>query len=299
MSACQACEAEQDDPTLAHTCEATIDVLFVSADQFLRIPQVGNPRRQTFSELCRTLAKPVTGDRKDVAGAYSPALYTENIRRKSNLVHVCCLVIDIDEGKRTPRTLAPLFVKRRAVIHTTFNSTPELPRCRILVELSTPIDVITYDKLHAHYRGRLKNIGIIADTGAKDASRLSYLPVVKPGQVQETITTDGEPVDGAGLVASLPPEPPRPPPVIIPPDHRDKYIRGALRKAADNLASTAPGLRHYTLAREAWGLARLDLTVAEVEAGLLPAWVACAGEARRDEGVRTIRGQVTDRNGQS
>jgi hypothetical protein len=302
---CPGCIAEAEcelyeGPTLAHVCEAKIDVLYVPADMFLRIPQVGKPVQMSFTDLARNLAKPVEGDRKDVAGAYSPALYTNNIRRKSSLVHVCCLVIDIDEGGHSARKLAGIFERRKGVVHTTFNSTPASPRCRVLLELASPIDVPTYDKLHAHYRAALlKKWGIKADTGAKDASRLSYLPVVKKGQRQETIGIDGETLDGLGLVARMPPEPVRPPPMIIPPDHRDKYVTGAMRSASDAVLRATPGERHYVLAKEAWGLARLELSEREIVGALLSAFVATAGEARRAEGERTIRGQVRDRNGRS
>lgn len=292
---CEACSSHVGE----HTCESELDVLFVPADMFLRIPQIGHPTTMTFSTLAANLAKPAVGDRKDVAGAYSPALYRENVRRKSHLLHVWCLVIDIDDGNVDPARLAELFSKRSAVVHSTFSSTPEARRSRIIVELAKPIDVATYDKLHTHYRAALLRQKITADLGAKDASRLSYIPVVRPGVEQVTFKVGGAPLDGAGLVAKLPPEPKRPPPVVIPPDHRDKYVQGALRKAADAIASTSDGLRHYTLAREAWGLARLDLSEHEIEAALLPAFVAVAGEGRRAEGLRTIRGQVADRNGKT
>ena len=298
MTDCAACSLGQitDQP---HTCEAPIDVLFVAPELFHRIPQVGRPLEMSFRQLGLALSAPVEGDRKDVAGAYSPALYRENVRRKSSLIHVACLVIDIDEGGIV-RKMADVFGKYSAIIHSTFSSTPEAPRCRVILELAKPIEVATYDKLHAHFRKRLLvKGGIIADEGAKDASRLSYMPVMRPGMAQETAILSGAPVDGAGIVKRLPVEPPRPPPVIIPPDHRNAYIQGALRKAASNVAASADGLRHYTLAREAWGLARLNIREAEIEGALLGPFVAAAGEPRRGEGVRTIRGQVNDRNGRT
>ena len=282
-----------------HTCQGELDLLFVPADMFLRIPQVGRPHRMTFAQLAENLSKPVEGDKKDVAGAYSPALYRDNVRRKSNLVHVCCLVIDIDEGNVDPARLAELFAKRRAVVHSTFSSAPDARRSRIIVELERAIDGATYDKLHAWYRARLSKVGVVADIGAKDASRLSYLPVVKPGQKQVTIQLHGTPLDAKGLVARMPEPPPRPPPVVIPPDHRDKYCQGALRRAVEEVSRAKVGDRHYVLAKEAWGLARLDLSEQEIEAALLPVFVANAGESRRAEGLRTIRGQVADRNGKT
>ena len=53
-----------------------------------------------------------------------------------------------------------------------------------------------------------------------------------------------------------------------------------------------------TLSREAFTLARLDLSEEQITAALLPAFVGAAGERREYEGRRTIRDAVHAR-GQS
>jgi hypothetical protein len=57
-------------------------------------------------------------------------------------------------------------------------------------------------------------------------------------------------------------------------------------------AEATPGSRHYFLSREAFALARFDLSEAEIQGVLLPAFVASAGEHRQREGERTIRDAV-------
>lgn len=308
---CGGCEADRSteracidgsdlpESSAPHTCEAMLDILFVPASMFLRIPQVGKPLTMTFSQLAGQLSKPMVGERKDIGGAYSPALYRENVRRKSSIVHVCVLVIDIDEGGIVEK-LAGVFGKRRAIIHSTFSSTPEAPRCRVLLELEKPINTTTYDRLHSHMRATLlEKFNVIADNGAKDPSRLSYYPVVRKGVEQTLVQTYGARIDGVGIVARQPPLLPPPPPKPIEAKHRDRYINGALQDAANAIAHATPGMRHAELAKEAWGLARLDLTEAEIALVLVPAFVACAGEPRRAEAVRTIRDQFNDRNGRT
>ncbi len=73
--------------------------------------------------------------------------------------------------------------------------------------------------------------------------------------------------------------------------------RGALRSAATAVADASDGVRHYTLCKEAFGLARLGLGTHEIEGALLPAFVAAAGERREAEGRRTIADAVRARKG--
>jgi hypothetical protein len=51
------------------------------------------------------------------------------------------------------------------------------------------------------------------------------------------------------------------------------------------------------LSREAFALARLGLSDAEIADALLPAFLAAAGERREAEGTRTIRDAVRARRG--
>jgi hypothetical protein len=138
---------------------------------------------------------------------------------------------------------------------------------------------------------------MIADEGAKDASRVSYAPVRRPGAGYRFRVVGGAPLDARAVLAAQPPPPPRAVARPVAPDHRDAYVRGALRRAAEAVGSAAEGIRHHTLSKEAFGLARLGLVQYEVEAALLPAFVAAAGERRENEGRRTIRDAVRARQG--
>jgi hypothetical protein len=74
-------------------------------------------------------------------------------------------------------------------------------------------------------------------------------------------------------------------------------VRAALTRAADAVSSAGEGIRHYTLSREAFALARLGLSDAQIESVLLPAFVAAAGERREREGARTIQDAIKARRG--
>jgi hypothetical protein len=273
-----------------------IDVLFVDPERFRAKPQIGVPCTMTFDELAFYLAKPSVGDAKDCAGAWSCALYTENIRRKANLVHVHAIVVDVDENGDVDE-VAVLFGRYRSLVLESFTSTDDAPRCRALALLAEPITVAEYEEAHRIVRAHLRTQGVVADEGAKDASRLSYAPVRRAGARYRFRLNEGEPLDARAMLRAQPAPAPR---VVVPPpapEHADRYVRGALQRAANAVGSSSPGERHYALSREAFTLARLDVPTSEIESALLPAFVAAAGDTRMAEGVRTIRDAVRARRG--
>jgi hypothetical protein len=269
-----------------------LDVLFVSPVAFRRDPQVGLPCKMEWPTLALYLSRAVTGASKEIAGAWSPALYRDNVRRKAHLITIGALVVDVDKAGDVD-AVADLLARYRTIVHETFQSTRELPRCRAVIELAEPIDAATYEATHAVVRGFLVTRGVTADEGAKDASRLSYAPVRPPGAEFRLRTTDGAPLDAKRVLAAQPPPPPRLTPTA--PEHRDRYKAAALRRAAEKVERASEGARHYVLCREAYSLARLGLTEAEVEAALMPSFIAAAGKRRESEGRRTIRDCVRAR----
>ncbi len=266
----------------------TLDVLFVRPESFRASPQIGTACRVTFRELAAYLGRPTIGESKEIAGAWSPALYAGSVRRKSTLLHACALVVDVDEGGDVDH-VSGLVARYRAIVHSTFSSTPEVPRCRVVIALAEVVDAPTYEATHKVIRAHLRAAGVIADEGAKDASRVSYAPVVRPGASFRCVALDGEPLDAVAVLAAQPPEPPRSAPRLVALEHSDGYRRGALRRAAAAVSNASDGERHYTLSKEAFCLARLDLSEQEIAGALLPAFVSRAGEPRRREGERTIR----------
>jgi hypothetical protein len=292
------------------TCDASeLDVLLVTPEAFGCKPQIGRPFRMQWSTLAAWLSHPTTGptveeepdhDRaKAIMGAYSIATYRENVRRKEHLIAAGALVVDVDHGGDVDR-LANDVDGYAAIILESFKSGLEGygPRCRILLRLAEPVDLRTYETVHAVIRRHLRAAGYGVDDGAKDASRLSYLPVRRPGTGYRFRVTHGAPLAARAVIAAQPPAPPKPAPVPPPrPEHHDAYSAGALRSASLNVANAAPGERHGTLCREAWSLSgpKAHLSEAEITCGLMPAWVAVAGEHRRAEGLKCIRDAVAAR----
>jgi hypothetical protein len=276
--------------------EREIDILFISPTQFHTKPQVGTPTRMTWTAFADYLSRPSFGEEKGCAGGFSPASYVENIRRKSNLRAIWALVVDIDGGGDVDR-VADEVAQYDTITLETFSSTNDEPRCRLLLRLVDAVDAQTYETAHALVRSKLRReLGCAVDDGAKDASRLSYLPVRRPGAGYRFRQTSGRALDAKRLVALNPPKP-RPAPVPIEPKHADAYMRAALRRAADAIGSAPEGARHETLCREAYGLTRLGLSYAQIRDALLPSAVAAMGDRRRREAERTIADAVRARKG--
>jgi hypothetical protein len=283
--------AANPDPT-----EKPLDVLFVSPERFRASPQIGVPCAMTWHELGLYLSRPSIGETKGEAGAWSPALYDGNLRRKANLVSIGALVVDVDEAGDVDN-VADIVGRYDAIVHETFSSTNDGPRCRVVLRLAAPIDATMYEATHKAIRGALATAGVIADEGAKDASRLSYSPVRRSGAGYRFRQVDGILLDAKRVLAAQPSPRPRPSPRPVPLDHRDAYVRAALQRAADAVSTATEGMRHYTVCKEAFALERLGLGESAIEGALLPAFVASAGERREHEGRRTIRDAVRARRG--
>jgi hypothetical protein len=274
-----------------------LDVLYVSRERFLRGPQVGINRPTTWGRLVSFLSRPTVGLAKNACGAWSPGLYRDGVHRKTHLVHVCALLVDVDE-RGDVDVVADTLGQYACVVFETFSSTVEAPRCRAVLLLAVPVDVPTYEAVHGVVRAHLGARGIVVDATAKDATRFSYVPVRRPGDSYRVRVVDGDPLEPARVLLAQPSRPsPSSPRQLsrVPARERDgRYARAALRNAAARLGGACEGQRHGVLLREAWGLARL-LDEPTIAAALLPVWVAVAGEGRRREGERAIRDAVQAR----
>ncbi len=240
-----------------------------------------------------------TGDAsKDKArgGGIALGTYAGNRRTKRAWQSGRALSLDFDDAGDVDRIADAL--PYSCIIHETYSSTSAAPRCRAYLELAEPImDVAIFDRAHAVVRRHLAAAGAVADDGAKDCSRLNYVPCRARGMGYRFRRVEGEPLDVSRMLAAAPP-PSAPTATVLPlPQNRDRYIAAALQRARLNVASASPGGRHLALGREAYSLARLGLREHEIRDALLPAFVAAAGEKRRAEGARFVRDAIRARRG--
>jgi hypothetical protein len=297
---------------LAQLCDEDdgeeLDFLFIESRWFTPPlpppPQVGRAFKLGWSTIAGYLSRPSVGPSeseqpdpdkaKRTGGGYSIARYAQNLRRVANLVHVHALAVDVDGGDANVHRCASLLGDYRAIVHETFKSTIETPRCRVLLKLTEPIDARTYEAVHGVVRAHLRKLGLVLDEHAKDAARVSFVPMRRPGASYEFEVTHGAPLDPhAVLAARTEPTSPRSQATAsVGASRRER--QGALRSAAANIETAKSGERHGLLHAEALTLARarLGLNEAEISAALMPAWISAAGESRRREGEKTIADAV-------
>lgn len=271
-----------------------IDVLLVDDPEVYRRarrPMIGRAFRLPWWNVCTWLSRPSLATHKAQHGAWTPARFAHNHKKKEHLIHADALLVDVDDCGDVD-AIADLFAPYLGCVHSTFSSTPVAPRCRIVLPLAESVDAPMYEHVWRIVVVYLEALGVRADRSAKDAGRLGFLPCVRAGDSYRFRPLGGALLDARAIIAAQPPEPPRRPPTVVAADHRDRYVRGALRRACINVATASEGMRHYTLSREAFGLARLGLSLEVISDALIPSFVAAAGEQRRHEGERTVRDAV-------
>jgi hypothetical protein len=208
------------------------------------------------------------------------------------------MTIDIDSHGEIGRAAAAL-AKFRKAIHSTFKSTPEAPRCRVVLQLSKPCtDLAKYRTAHKAMRECLFAWGYVRpdkkariegdiDEGASDATRLNYAPMHHPDRRPEFLATDGELLD-LDRVRERPKPPPAPTPIRD--RNPDKYREGALRRAEEEIRTALVGGRHGEIFKQAAALARPELGLPDhtIAGALLPAARTVLPEARWSEAEKTI-----------
>jgi len=120
---------------------------------------------------------------KKMIGGWSPALFKGDKRNKGNVESVTALVLDYD-AKLTNTTVAEaaeLWGDYAGAIHTTWSSTPERPCFRVILPFTRPVTPEEYPAVWTWARNQASAVGHQLDEQTKDASRLWFLPGVRPG----------------------------------------------------------------------------------------------------------------------
>jgi hypothetical protein len=203
------------------------------------------PRREdtTWGELRHRLLRFDLRDDKS-GRAWSPVRFADGaIRGNDGVVCITVVVMDVDDGT-DPQVVANKLGKLgyEYIIHSTFNSTPDHPKFRVIVPLANPCSATSWPMVFPRLCELLTDGH--TDSGTKDPARLFFLPSAKP--TGRTFTYSGH--GRAVLAADLPELPPG----VTTPAHRfeigsDGRIPHGQRHAyllsvASSIVSRTPGM---------------------------------------------------------
>src|SRR5258708_10762888 len=126
------------------------------------------------------IAQPEPSHKKESVAGFSLATFEGDRRALANVERVFALMFDLDEGTATIEDAAKLWGLTRACLYTTFSSTPQHTKLRIVLALSRPANVEEHARLWAWGAQRLAKAGHKPDAAARGASRLFFTPSPPP-----------------------------------------------------------------------------------------------------------------------
>ena len=159
------------------------------------------PSLRHWKDLAGGLTRHTPRDVKD-GPAWSPI---ENVpgqpRGNAHVVSVSCFVADIDDGTRPAdlweRWQAPDGRPLAWCLHSSYSSTPEQPKYRVVFPLAAPVPAADWPAVHRKLT--LALFGDHADPACKDAARLFFLPSCPPSMWEDAFADarEGLPLDPA------------------------------------------------------------------------------------------------------
>lgn len=155
--------------------------------------------------VARFVADPEPSLAKEGVAGFALATFIGR-RALANVEHVFALVLDFDDGGTTIDEATHLFPRARGAIYTTFSSTPDKPKLRLVLPFARPVVPEEYARLWAWAEARCSRRKHPIDRRACDASRLWYIPSHPIGcTTYEWTELPGRPLDVESLLTRLPP----------------------------------------------------------------------------------------------
>lgn len=201
---------------------------------------------------------------------------------------VHCAVFEHDEGNMSPAAIRRVWGAYRGFAYTTFNSTPEARRWRVVLELEAPAEAAEWPALWRWLNEHAGSHGYFLDGAAKDVQRAWWKPAIPAGAEYLFERLEGEPLP---LPEPEQPTLPRSAPVRVAHDRpsgseRNRYL-AALEHECEAVRVAPVGQRNPALNKAAytvggWVGAR-ELSYDKAFSSLLAAITLNGGGGRDDE----------------
>lgn len=298
---------DQRSPTVNVEADATrIPIVIYTPSQLFvdgapgrfRKETTGTPGVTTWDGLVRLLSRAHEGDpkkyldanvQKAARGGWSACALRGGRRLGSAFVETRLLGLDIDKNGDIDKALTA-FEPFRKIVLSTYKSTAEKPRCRVILLLTEPCrDAALFRRAHEAVRHAAVSGGWFEaddfDKAGGDPERLWFLPMMPPGVAYVFHATDGALLDIRKLAPNVSSKKatiktsakPRKP---------NTNGSGALAFAERKMATASKGHRHTTAFSMAAWLSEIKPQIPEHEIeGVLMRY---APQRREDEFRRTI-----------
>ena len=221
--------------------DQTFEVAFFSSEKD------NSPRREvlTWGELIARLSS--FDIRNEKSGpCWSPTQYAPEAKRgNAGVVAVTVAVLDVDDGTDPEALRTKLVATGLAyLIHSTFSSTPEHSKYRVVVPLAAPVPVAEWSGVFPRLCALLADGH--TDPATKDPARIYYLPSARPGAKTFLYVGEGRAVGMADL-SPAPAEATGPTQIVSVPLEGGKLPHGQHHRVIVSLAaSSASRLRGIT-----------------------------------------------------
>jgi hypothetical protein len=137
--------------------------------------KVGDAGEGSFNEFVKLLRdlSATTFESKDISPAWSPSHYvpyngTETKRGYSNIAYARNIALDFDGGTLTPDQFAAFFPSWRMVIHSSWSSSPNKLKWRVIVETDYAMDIEGYKIIAKEIIKRVNEHGYYSDDELKE-----------------------------------------------------------------------------------------------------------------------------------
>ena len=134
------------------------------------------PLEVSWEKFIENSKKPKVSETKDTF-LFSPCRLNEKqTRANANVLEISLLVFDIDDAHgKSADEIMELVSKYDAILHTTWSHTPENPRYRLILRLSTPIGINQFNEVRKGFLFFNPELGSIIDKACSDPARAYYL----------------------------------------------------------------------------------------------------------------------------
>jgi len=165
------------------------------------------PARALFARV----ASPRAYARREDVPRWSGAEFQEGYRSLANVLRLSWLVLDFDKGA-TAEQIDRTFGDLAGLAHTTWSSTPDLPRWRVALVLSRAVDREEHDRVWRAGAAHAERFQLAPDYAARDASRAWALPARHDVDHYEHLELTGALFDVDAALTTFPKPEPMPEP---------------------------------------------------------------------------------------